>query len=102
MQAVGNPAVPPRHLRDRILNEVAPQKRGWGWSWEFIPRWMSPALAAALVLLIAFVALRPGSRQRPVEGPDSKGQEIARLQNEVRQWRERAETATKPPVSPVP
>src|SRR5262249_33019155 len=101
-QAVGNPAVPPRRLRDRILAEVAPQKRGRIWSWDLIPRWMSPALAAALVLLIAFVALRPGSRQRPAEGPDTQGQEIARLQNEVQQWRQRAETAAKQPVSPVP
>ena len=90
-QAAGNPAVPPRHLRERILAEVAPQKRGRVWSWDFIPRWMSPALAAALVLLIAFVALRP----RPTQAP-----EIAQLQSEVQEWRRRAETAMAQPVSP--
>jgi len=90
-QAVQNPAAPPRNLRDRILAEAAPPERRSTWSWDLIPRWVSPALAAALVLVVAFVALRPGPRD-----------EIARLRTEAQQWRQLAETAAKQPVSPAP
>src|SRR5947209_18390788 len=106
-QSTESTVLPSRALRAGILRNALrtqPQRRWsqrWSlrWSWDAWPRWMVPAFSAAAVLLMAIVLFQPGRR---AEVPDAHMREIARLQAEVAQWRERAQAAVPPQVQAAP
>ena len=99
-EAQAHPAMPSAGLRDRILTEAGVQQpRSTRWLAFQWPAWIFAAMGAAAALVLAVWFLRPGPQAGRIE---QQGREIARLQDEVRQWRERAEAAVRAPRVEAP